>query len=103
MIKKLDNAFKYNTLAYRVIVLIVAISLITYWLPKGGQFNYEYQQGKPWLFEDLFAPFDFAISKSSDELNKEELEVTSKAKLYFDYDVEIKNTVISNFESKITL
>ncbi len=102
MIKKLDNAFKYNTLAYRVIVLIVAISLITYWLPKGGQFNYEYQQGKPWLFEDLFAPFDFAISKSSDELKQEELEITSKAKIYFDYDVEVKKTVISNFESKIT-
>ena len=102
MIKKLDNAFKYNTLAYRVIVLLVTISLITYWLPKGGQFNYEYQQGKPWLFEDLFAPFDFAISKSSEELKDEKSEIISKAKLYFDYDEEIKKKVISNFDSKIT-
>jgi len=101
MIKKLDNAFKYNTLAYRVIVLIVTISLITYWLPKGGQFNYEYQQGKPWLFEDLFAPFDFAISKSTEELNEEKAEVISKSKLYFDYDIEIKKSVINNFNVKI--
>ena len=101
MIKKLDNAFKYNTLAYRVIVLLVTISLITYWLPKGGQFNYEYQEGKPWLFEDLFAPFDFAISKSNEELKIEESEIISKATQYFNYDEEIKNTVISNFESKI--
>jgi len=101
MIKKLDNIFKYNTIAYRVIVLIVTISLITYWLPKGGQFNYEYQEGKPWLFEDLFAPFDFAISKSSEELKVEESEIISKATLYFNYDEGVKNTVISNFENKI--
>ena len=101
MINKLDNAFKYNTLAYRVIVLIVTISLITYWLPKGGQFNHEYQQGKPWLFEDLFAPFDFAISKSSDELNDEKLEVTSKSKMYFDYNIETKKSVLNNFKIKI--
>jgi putative nucleotidyltransferase with HDIG domain len=101
MIKKLDNAFKYNTIAYRVIVLIVTISLITYWLPKSGQLNYEYQEGKPWLFEDLFAPFDFAISKSSDELKLEESEIISKAKLYFDYNKDIKETVVSNFENKI--
>ena len=98
MIQKLDNAFKYNTLAYRVIVLIVTISLITYWLPKGGHFNYEYQEGKPWLFEDLFAPFDFAISKSSKELKEEKSVILSESKLYFDYDKEIKKTVISNFE-----
>ncbi len=100
MTKRFDNIFKYNTLAYRVIVLLVTISLITYWLPKGGQFNYEYQQGKPWLFEDLFAPFDFAISKSTDELKAEKSEVISKSKMYFDYNKELKDSVISSFRSR---
>jgi putative nucleotidyltransferase with HDIG domain len=101
MRKKLDNAFKFNTIAYRVIVLLITIVLITYWLPKGGQFNYEYQQGKPWLFEDLFAPFDFAISKSNDELKSEEDGVKANAKLYFVYDNQIKKTVLENFVKKI--
>jgi putative nucleotidyltransferase with HDIG domain len=101
MMKKFDNAFKYNTFAYRVIVLLVTISLITYWLPKGSQFNYEYQQGKPWLFEDLFAPFDFAISKSVDELKVEESEVIANAKQYFSYDDEISEKVKRNFETNV--
>jgi len=102
MKRNFENIFKYNTLAYRVIVLIVTISAITYWLPKGGQFNYEYQQGKPWLFEDLFAPFDFAIVKSAEEIKAEKSEIISKSKLYFDVDKEIKSNVISSFNDKLT-
>jgi len=101
MLNKLDIAFKYNTLAYRVVVLLVTISAITYLLPKGVQFNYEYQQGKPWLFDDLFAPFDFAISKSDDELKLEKSDIISKAALYFNYDEKVKDSVISDFKRKV--
>jgi len=101
MKKKWDNVYKYNSTTYRVILILVAISLITYWLPKGGQFNYEYQEGKPWLFEDLVSPFDFAISKSEDELKSEENEVKANAKLYFVFDEEVKDVVFGNFYKKI--
>ncbi|MCK5782307.1 MAG: HDIG domain-containing protein [Flavobacteriales bacterium] len=101
MKKKFDNIFKYNNSIYRIIVLIVAIVLVTYWMPKGGQFNYEYQQGKPWLFDDLFAPFDFAISKSDAELRKEVNDVKADSKLYFVFDEDVKNNVIDSFNNKI--
>ncbi|MEN8139334.1 MAG: HDIG domain-containing metalloprotein [Bacteroidota bacterium] len=101
MKQKIDNAFRYNNTIYRVIVLLITISLITYWMPKGGQFDFEYQQGKPWLFEDLLAPFDFAISKSDEELKSEVNEVKAKSKLYFVYDEKISNNVFENFKIKI--
>lgn len=36
-------------------------------LPKETQFNYSYQKGKPWAYENLMAPFDFAMNKKQKE------------------------------------
>ena len=43
------------------ILLIASIALTFYLFPHQGKFPYEYQQGAPWMHENLYAPFDFAI------------------------------------------
>ena len=47
-------------------------------LPKEGKFRYEFTKGKPWLHDDLYAPFDFAIIKYEDELKTEQEEVLAR-------------------------
>lgn len=47
-------------------MVIIVISL-----PKTVRFNYQYVQGLPWAYNELIAPFDFAILKTDVELADE--------------------------------
>ncbi len=69
-------------------LIVIGIAAIVYIFPKQGKFQYEFQnlKGKPWYHEDLIAPFDFAIKKSTDELEIEKAEIIKSAKPYFKYD-----------------
>jgi putative nucleotidyltransferase with HDIG domain len=51
---------------------------------------YEYQKGAPWKHDNLVAPFDFAILKSSNEIEIEKREATKNFAPYF-----LADTVIS--------
>ena len=56
----------------------------THYFQIGAQ--YEFRKGKPWMHEDLIAPFNFAILKSQEELEREKQEVLSGLKPYFRID-----------------
>lgn len=57
--------------------------------PKEGKFKYEFDKGKPWMHENLIAPFDFAILKSADEIETEKQEVLKDQKYYFKTDIDL--------------
>jgi putative nucleotidyltransferase with HDIG domain len=59
---------------------------VIYLLPKGGQFKYNFQKGKPWQYENLYAPFSFTIKKDELSLQQERDQIRSEAIPYFDYD-----------------
>lgn len=77
---------KNQSIIYKVFLFISATFLIIYLLPKGGQFKYNFQKGKPWQYENLYAPFSFTIKKSPETLEKELEEIKANAIPYFDYD-----------------
>jgi len=58
-------------------------------LPKGGQFKYNFQKGKLWQYENLYAPFSFTLKKDSESLEKEIEDIRSKATPYFESDSSI--------------
>jgi putative nucleotidyltransferase with HDIG domain len=71
---------------YKLLLVFLSISFIVYLFPKEGKFKYEFQKGKPWLHEDLIAPFDFAINKLPEEVAKEQNEIIKNFKPYFKLD-----------------
>jgi hypothetical protein len=59
------------------------------WLiPHEVKFKFDFQQGKPWNNEPLFAPFDFAILKTAKQIDIEKERVASELNPYFDYQEE---------------
>jgi len=88
---------KNQSIIYKVFLFISATFLIIYLLPKGGQFKYNFQKGKPWQYENLYAPFSFTIKKSPETLEKELEEIKSNAIPYFDYDENEANDSKSRF------
>lgn len=92
---------KNQSLIYKVFLFIVSTLLLIYLLPKGGQFKYNFQKGKPWQYENLYAPFSFSIKKSKETIKKEQEEIRVNSIPYFDFDIETIQAVLDNFHESI--
>lgn len=82
---------------FKVMLAVLTIVYIVYLFPKEAKFQYEFQQGKPWLHQDLIAPFDFAIYKTEDEINRERQEIMTNATPYFKVHSSIPEILIQTF------
>ena len=101
--KKIINKFLVNhSLIYKIFLYIFTIVLVVYLFPKGGQFKYEFQKGKPWQYENYYAPFDFAIQKTDDEIEAEKRQINRSSKQFFRYNEEVPITVKNNVLEKIS-
>ena len=92
-----NNFYKNQALFYKIFLFIVTSVLIVYLLPKGGKFKYEITKGKPWQYENLYAPFDFAILKSDAEIVKEKLQINSNHIPYYNFN----ENVVAQVKSKV--
>lgn len=52
-------------IALNYLLILTAIGVISLFFPNKLRFRYEYEPGKTWPYEDLYAPFDFAIPKDN--------------------------------------
>ncbi len=88
--KRILNKLLINhAFIYKLFLYITSVFIIVYLFPKGTHFKYEFQKGKVWQHNDLYAPFDFAIQKNAEEINTERKEIEKNAKHFFDYDTSI--------------
>ncbi|MUP45780.1 HDIG domain-containing protein [Gramella sp. BOM4] len=83
----INKLYKNQALFYKVFLFVLTSILIVYLLPKGGKFKYDIPKGKPWQYENLYAPFDFAILKTEEEIADERQEITQSHIPYYDYDM----------------
>ncbi|MEP2237082.1 MAG: phosphohydrolase, partial [Maribacter sp.] len=96
----MDNFYKQQSLIYKYILYFVAVAFIVFFLPKGGKFKYEFQKGKPWQFENLYAPFDFSIQKTESEIEKEKQVIEDNQLPYYRYNQAEVNGVLNEFDQK---
>ncbi len=89
--------------AYKLLLLISTIVLVIYMLPKGGQFKYQFQKGKPWQYENLYAPFNFTIKKDNKTLDQERESIKRNAVPFFDLDPDIPLMALQEFSVLLDL
>lgn len=77
---------KYTKIFFQVLIFILTAAALYLILPGEPKFKYEYQKGFPWRHENLVAPFDFAILKTVNEIEKEKIEQTQTVIPYFKND-----------------
>ncbi|HET8854910.1 MAG TPA: HDIG domain-containing protein, partial [Salinimicrobium sp.] len=90
-------------LFYKVFLFILTTLLIVYLYPKGGTFKYEIPKGKPWQYENLYAPFDFAILKSPEEIAAEKQAIRKDHIPYYEFNFEIAERVRENLEKQFSV
>ena len=98
MKKFLNTFYKYQSSAFKVLLFLVSTLIIVYLFPKGGVFKYEFTKGKPWQYENLYAPFDFAIAKTEDEIFNEKKLIQDRNIPVFEYDTIIEQQVKKAFK-----
>tara|TARA_Y100000588_G_C14233122_1_gene916139 strand:+ start:282 stop:2327 length:2046 start_codon:yes stop_codon:yes gene_type:complete len=96
----LNKWYKNHALVYKILLFLVTTLFIVYLFPKTGKFRYSFEKGKPWQSENLYAPFNFAIQKTQEEINEEQLEIENNAPVYFEIDREIPKTIKLDYITK---
>jgi cyclic-di-AMP phosphodiesterase PgpH len=87
---------------YKAILFLISLVVLVSFFPEEAKFKYEYSRGRPWPHEDLIAPFDFPILKTTGEIEAERKDIVENHELYFDFDINLNETIrdefIKNFE-----
>ncbi len=78
-----------RTHTYVILLYIVSIVIVCFLFPREGKFPYEFQKGKIWGHEDLYAPFDVPILKTQQELDVEKDSLRKAFALYYNYHPEV--------------
>ncbi len=102
--KKILSAIRNNySEIYKGSLFLVTMIFLVLLFPGNKQFRYEFNEGRPWLYEDLNASKDFPIKKTKQEIQKEIQEIKAHTKLYFTYDTELTqrelNTINARFDT----
>ena len=97
----INKIYKNNAMVYKVLLFLISVVAIVYLFPKGGQFKYDFNKGKPWQYDNLYAAFDFSIQKTKDELDIEKQELIRTNKKYFVYENAIVLAAKTDFTTKI--
>lgn len=102
IMKKVGNIYGILPWIWKSTFFILAIGLIVWIFPREGKFKYTYAVGQPWHYEDLFAPFDFAILKSGEALAAEKEEVLRETMPIFRLDKARQTESIQVFNSEFS-
>ena len=78
-------------------VFTAVIAIICLLLPREKTVNLEFAEGKPWRYEQLTAPFDFAITKSETTLQRERAKVLAAQRPYYTKDAKVGEAAIDSF------
>ena len=77
-----------HALLYKGFLFVLSLALIVYLYPSEFKFRYDLSNMKdhPWPHDNLIAPFDFAIKKSSAEILNEQNDIKKNFTPYYRYD-----------------
>jgi len=85
---------------YLMVAGVVAI--ISFLFPNNVKFKYEFDKGQRWRYEDLRAPFDFAILKPDQEIEQERARIKDSFSPYYEQLPSITEMQITAFEDRFT-
>ena len=90
-----QRRFSYKDLLYKCLIFIVTVSIISYFMPKEGKFNYDFELDTPWKYGLLQASFDFNIYKSEQQIEKERDSLLIFYHPYFTVDKQVEKNMLT--------
>ena len=99
--KKINNKRKHywRNLALRVLLVLITAVLIVLFLPRTTGKMFHYDEGKPWMYGQLIAKFDFPIFKTDEALKNERDSIMKNFSPYFNISPSIEKKNIDQFRA----
>lgn len=77
----------WHNLLMRVWITALTVAIIVWFLPRySNSKRYNYDVGKPWMYQSFIAQFDFPIYKSEDAIKQEQDSILKGLMPYYNYD-----------------
>lgn len=94
---------KIRTRVFVPLIFVIAVLLVTYLFPRQGSFKYSFNEGRPWQYGLLMAPFDFPIYKTSEQLQAEQDSLLQYYEPYFETDDKVQKNALADFDADVNL
>ncbi len=78
-------------------LVIITVSIIVWFLPRTEGKMFHYDVGKPWMYGQLIAKFDFPVFKTDEALQAERDTVYNSFQPYYNRDQNIEHAEIQKF------
>jgi len=95
--KNISNPYWRNIVS-RTVLVIVAVVLIVLFLPRTQGKLFHYDEGKPWMYGQLIAKFDFPIFKTEAALKIEKDSITKHFQPYYNINQAVEQKKIEQFK-----
>ena len=81
----------------RALLVIVTVAIVVWLMPHENTNLFHVEQGKPWKYAELTAPFDFPIYKSEEVVKHERDSIMKEYEPYYKYNVETERQMVHKF------
>ena len=78
-------------------LIIGTVAIIVWLMPRSNEFSFNAEKGRPWIYNDLNAPFDFPIYKSDDVIRTERDSLMKLYEPYYIIDKDVAGKEIRQF------
>ena len=93
----LKSDITWRDFLIRTGLTIVTVAIITWFLPSDTNNTFKVEKGKPWIYADLRAPFDFPILKTDEAVKAERDSLLKQYEPYFNLTKGTETTQIRQF------
>ena len=87
----------WRDILIRAALVIGTVVIIVWLMPRSNEFSFNVEKGRPWIYNDLKAPFDFPIYKSDEIVSKERDSLMKLYEPYYLIDKEVAGKEIRQF------
>jgi len=102
MKSKLRSTLETIPAIFRYLLILGVIVFISFLFPNNAKFKYDFESGQNWYYDNLNAPFDFAIKKTEVELETEVNEIKRDFSPYYEFDESVTLAKYKEFESSFS-
>lgn len=92
-----NKGFSYKNWLYKGLIFLITVTIIVYFLPKEGKFNYQFDINTPWKYGLLQASFDFPIYKNELQVQAEEDSLMATYQPYYNLNKETEKDAVDKF------
>ncbi len=93
----IKNDLTWRDFLIRLGLVIITVAVIVWMMPRSSQHNYKIEKGRPWIYTDLKAPFDFPIYKSDEAVKAERDSLMKQYEPYYIMNSDIVGKQVRQF------